>query len=155
MKNLKITLCLVIATITGVYAQKVKKTSFLLSPEEVEVYNFEASTKSTNGAHFEYEFEDDYSVKLTNKVYKISLFFNKTKTEAAQKAISRILDGKNTSSGFEKMVWKKKTLNGKLMYEIELKNNKLKIELIRKQMNVEAYDLLNALGREFIAEINS
>lgn len=155
MKNLIVTFLLVVATITGNYAQEQKKTSFYLSPETVEVYDFETSTKSTKGTRFQYEFEDDYKVKLTNKVYKIQLFIEESKSKAAQKAVSKILDGDDASIGYGKMVWKKTNQDGKPMYEVELKGNKLKIELIREQMNEEAYETLNALGKEFIKRANS
>ncbi|MFK7811226.1 MAG: hypothetical protein AB8B59_01955 [Maribacter sp.] len=152
MKNLKITLCLLILTITGMYAQEENTNTFLLGPEEVKLYKFETSTK---GSHFEYEFEDDYAIKLTNKVYKISLFFEESDREVVQKTVSKILDGKVTSSGFETMVWKKTSQSGKPMYKVKLQDNKLRIEVTRKQMDDEAYKTLNSLGQEFIKEINS
>lgn len=152
MKNLKIILCFLILTITGMYAQEEKTNTFLLGPEEVKLYEFEASTK---GSHFEYQFEDDYTVKLTKKVYKISLFFEATDKEAVQKAVSKVLDGNDAASGFETMVWKKTSQNGKPIYKVELKDNKLRIEVFRKQMNTETYATLNILGQEFIKEIKS
>ena len=153
MKNLKITLLLVTLSITGsIYAQKNKINTFLLSPEKVKLYEFEASTK---GSHFEYELEDDYTVKLTNKVYKISLFFEAADSDTVQNTVSSVLDGKDISKGFETMVWKKTSSNGKPMYKVELKNNKLRIEIFRRHMNSEAYVLLNNLGQEFIKKINS
>ncbi|MFK7811969.1 MAG: hypothetical protein AB8B59_05710 [Maribacter sp.] len=152
MKNLKITLCLLILTITGIYAQELKTNTFLLSPEKVKLYEFETSTK---GAHFEYEFEDDYTIKLTNKVYKINLYFKEGDREVVQKTVSKILDGKDTSKGFKTMVWKKTTQSGKPLYLVELKENKLRIEVVRKQMDAEAYKTLNSLGQEFIKKINS
>jgi len=154
MKNLKITLCLLISAITGIYAQEKSKTNFFLSAETVEVYDFEASTKSTKGKSFQYEFEDDYTVKLTNKVYRIRLFFDDVKNVKAKEAISEILDGE-VITGYKKMVWKKTNQKGKQMYEIELKDNKLKIEVIREQMNTEGYNTLNRLGQKFIEETNS
>lgn len=155
MKNLHVTILLVVATISGNYAQEQKKTNFYLSPETVEVYDFEAGTKSTKGSRFQYEFEDEYTVKLTNKVYKIQLFFEESKSKVAQKAVSKILDGDDASMGYEKMVWKKTNQNRKPVYTVELKDNKLKIEIIREQMNDEAYDILNALGKELINKTNS
>lgn len=155
MKSLKITLFLVFAAMTGNYAQEQKEINFHLSPETVEVYDFETSTKSNKGSRFQYEFEDDYTVKLTNKVYKIQLFYKAAKSETIQKGVSKILDGSDTSIGYEKMVWKKTNQSGKAIYEVELKDNKLRIEVIREQMNDEAYDTLNALGQEFIKNANS
>lgn len=152
MKKLKITLCLLILAITGIYAQQEKTHTFLLGPESVKLYEFEASTK---GSHFEYEFEDDYNIKLTNKAYKISLFFEAAEMEAVQKVVSKVLDGKDFNYGFATMVWKKTSKNGKPMYKVELKDNKLRIEIFRKQMNAETYAILNNLGQEFIKEINS
>ena len=151
MKIKKITLCLLILAITGIYAQEKNTNTFLLSPEKVRLYEYEAAT---NGPHFSYRIEDDYTIRLTNKVYKISLFFKVTDREAAQKAVSKVLVGKDTSSGFDTMVWKKTSQNGKQMYKVELKDSKLRIEVFRKQMNTEAYTLLNNLGQEFIKEIN-
>lgn len=154
MKNLRIIVLLVIAAITSSYAQEQKKNSFLLSADTVEVYDFETSTKSTKGTRFQYEFEDDYTVKLTNKMYKIQLFFDAANSKAIQTTISKILDGEAVT-GYKKMVWKKTNQNGKQMYEIELKDNKLKIEVTREQINTEGYNTLNELGQKFIKEINS
>lgn len=151
MKNLKITLCLFILSFTGICAQETKTNAFLLSPEKVQLYEFETSTK---GSHFEYQFEDEYTIKLTKKVYKVSLFFEEGDREIAQKTVSKILDGKDISKGFETMVWKKTSQSGKSMYKVELQDNKLRIEVTRKQMDAEAYKTLNSLGQEFIKEIN-
>ncbi len=151
MKNLKLTLSLIILSIMGVFAQQEKKGTFFLSPETVKIYDFDASTK---GVQYEYQFEDDYTVKLTNKAYKINLFFEEGQIEAVQKAVSKILDGSNTSSGFKTMVWKETTQDGNPMYKVELKNNKLRIEVTRKNSDDEVYKTLSYLGQEFIKAIN-
>ncbi|MEP3208358.1 MAG: hypothetical protein ABJN95_04165 [Maribacter sp.] len=152
MKNLKITLCMVVLAVLGVSAQKTKNNTFHLSPEMVKIYDFETSTK---GVHYEYQFEDDYTVKLTNKAYKISLFFEDGQIEAVQKAVSKVLDDNRTSSGFKTMVWKKTAHDGKPTYKVELKNNKLRIELTRKNSDETVYKTLSTLGQEFIKAINS
>lgn len=151
MKNLKVTLCMAVMAIYGVFAQQNNTDTFLLSPEAVKIYDFEASTK---GMHYEYQFEDDYTVKLTNKAYKINLFFEKGRIEAVQNVVSSILDGSNTSSGFETMVWKKTAQDGKPAYKVEIKNDKLRIEITRKNSDDEVYETLNQLGQEFIKTIN-
>lgn len=143
---------MVVLTIAGVFAQETNNNTFLLSPERVKIYDFEASTK---GVHYEYQFEDDYTVKLTNKAYKISLFFEDGQIEAVQKAVSKVLDGHKTSSGFKTMVWKKTAQDGKPSYKVELKNNKLRIELTRKNSDDMVYKTLSSLGQEFIKAINS
>lgn len=152
MKNLIITFCMAVLAITGVLAQQEKNKSFLLSNEAVKIYGFEASTK---GVSYEYQFEDNYTVKLTNKVYKINLFFEEGQIEAVQRVVSEVLDGNNTSSGFKTMVWKETAQDGKSKYKVEIKNNKLRIELIRKNSDDEVYETLNHLGQEFIKTINS
>jgi len=152
MKNLKIALCIAIMAITGIFAQQEKDHNFLLSPEMVRVYDFEAST---NGVHYEYQFEDDYTIKLTNKTYKINLFFKENQVGAVQKVVSKVLDGKDTTSGFKTMVWKKTTQEGKPTYKVELKDNKLRIELTRKNSDDKVYTTLSNLGQEFIKVINS
>lgn len=152
MNNLNITLCILVLAIAGVFAQEEKNNTFLLSPEEVKIYDFEASTK---GVHYEYQFEDDYTVKLTNKAYKVSLFFEDGQIEVVQKVVSKVLDGTSSSSGFKTMVWKKTAEDGKPAYTVELKNNKLRIELTRKNSDDEVYQTLSYLGQEFIKAINS
>jgi len=155
MKNLKITVLLIIAVITSTYAQEQKKVNFLLAPKTVEVYDFKEQTVATNGTHFTYEFEDDYTVKLTNKMYKIQLFFEDAKSIDAQKAVAKFLDGTDTKMGYKKMVWKKTNQNGNQMYKIELKDKKLKIEIFRAYMDANAYAMLSNLGKKFIEVTNS
>lgn len=152
MKNLKFTLCLAIFVAFNAFAQQENNQAFLLSPQAVKIYDFEASTK---GVHYEYQFEDDYTVKLTNKAYKISLFFPKGKIETVQKVVANVLEGNNTSSGFTSMIWKKTNQDGKAKYKIEVKDDKLRIEIIRKNSDAEVYETLNKLGQEFIKAINS
>ncbi|MDB4292918.1 hypothetical protein N9954_05870 [Maribacter sp.] len=151
MKNLILTIGLTLVVFSSVMAQQ-KEDTFLIAPEMVQIYGYEAATK---GSLYEYEFEDDYTVKLTNKVYKINLFFNNNMKEVVQKAVSKILDGEDVSSGYENMVWKRTAQNGKRMYEVELKDSKLYIQVIRKHMNSEGYETLNKLGKAFLKEINS
>lgn len=141
-----------VLTIANVFAQQKKEVAFQLSSEAVKVYDYESSTK---GVSYEYQFEDDYTIKLTNKAYKINLFFEKDEIEAVQKAVSKVFDGSTTSSGFKTMVWKKTSQEGKPSYQVELKDNKLRIEVMRKHMDDEAYRTLNHLGEEFIRVINS
>lgn len=142
---------MVLFAIANAFAQD-SNDAFLLSSEAVKIYDFEASTK---GVHYEYQFEDDYTVKLTNKAYKISLFFEDNAIDLVQKVVSKVLDEHNTSSGFNTMVWKETTQNGKPKYTVELKNKKLRIELIRKNANEEVYKTLSYLGQEFIKAINN
>ena len=152
MKSLKITLCVAVFAIAGAFAQQQKNDMFLLSSEAVKIYDFEASTK---GAHYEYQFEDDYTVKLTNKTYKINLFFEEGQIETVQKVVSRVLDGNSTSSGFKTMIWKETTQDGKPTYKVELKGDKLRIEVTRKNSDDDVYKTLSDLGQEFIKAINS
>lgn len=151
MNYLKITLFFVLATSAGMSAQT-NENRFEIGPENVKVYAFEAATK---GSLVEYEFEDAYTVKLTNKVYKINLLFEASKSEQLQRVVSSILEGTDAPSGYGKMVWTRAASKGKPMYTIELKDNKLKIEVFRKRMDAEAYHMLNTLGQESIAAINS
>lgn len=151
MKNLKFTLGLILLVITGVFAQEEKNQVFYLSHETVKIYDFDASTK---GVTYEYQFEDDYTVKLTNKAYKINLFFEHGQLEAVQKVVAKVLEGNDVSSGYDKMVWKKTAQNGKLKYKVELKDDKLRIEIARKNSDDEVYEVLNHLGQEFIKTIN-
>jgi len=151
MKKLTVTLCMVLFAIANAFAQD-SNDAFLLSSEAVKIYDFEASTK---GVHYEYQFEDDYTVKLTNKAYKVSLFFEEKDSEAVQKVVSKVLDGNTTSSGFKTMVWKETTQNGKPRYSVEIKNKKLRIELVRKNANDAVYKTLSYLGQEFIKALNN
>ncbi|QCX01747.1 hypothetical protein FGM00_17095 [Aggregatimonas sangjinii] len=151
MNYFKITLFFVLVTIADMSAQT-KDNTFKIGPENVKVYSFEAATK---GSLVEYEFEDAYTVKLTNKVYKINLLFEASKSEQLQQVVSRILEGTDASSGYGKMVWTRTASKGKPMYTIELKDNKLKIEVFRKRMDAEAYHMLNTLGQESITVINN
>lgn len=151
MKNIKITICLLCIGLTTLTAQE-KEPKFNLSAEEVAVYDYTVSAK---GAQFDYQFEDDYTLKLTNKVYKIKLFFEKSKTATVQRALSKIMDGDAATAGFDKMVWKKTLANGKPIYEIALKDNHLLIHIKRKQMDDQAYERLTSLGRQFLKVIHS
>ena len=141
-----------VLTIASAFSQQEKNDSFFLSPESVKIYDFKTSTK---GVHYEYQFEDDYTVKLTNKVYKINLFFDEGQIDAIQKVVSKVLDGNNTFSGFKTMVWKKTAPDGKLAYRVEVKNSKLRIEVTRKNSDSEVYKILSQLGQEFIKSIHS
>ncbi|TMM58827.1 hypothetical protein FEE95_05190 [Maribacter algarum] len=152
MKNLKITICMTVLAIASVFSQEEENYSFLLSSESVEIYDFKASMK---GAHYEYQFEDVYTVKLTNKVYKINLFFDEGQIDKIQKVVSKVLDVDTISSGFQTMVWKKTAPDGKLAYKVEVKKNKLRIEVTRKNSDSQVYNLLSQLGQEFIKSINS
>ena len=141
-----------VLTIASAFSQQEKNDSFFLSPESVKIYDFKTSTK---GVHYEYQFEDDYTVKLTNKVYKINLFFDEGQIDAIQKVVSKVLDGNNAFSGFKTMVWKKTAPDGKLAYRVEVKNSKLRIEVTRKNSDSEVYKILSQLGQEFIKSIHS
>lgn len=142
------------AAIVGVFAQdeEEKEHQFHLSAESVNVYGFEADTK---GSRFEYEFEDDYSLKITNKVYKVALFFEKSQKEAVQKVVSTMLDDGDTTTGFEKMSWKKTTKEGKPMHEVKVEEGKLKITVYRKQIDTTGFAVINKLGKAFLKEINN
>ncbi len=151
MRTIKITVCILCMGLTALTAQE-KEPKFNLSPEEVVVYDYTVSTK---GVQFDYQFEDDYMLKLTNKTYKIKLFFDEKKKEAVQLALSKIMDDDVATTGFERTVWKKTLDNGKPVYEVELKENQLLIHIKRKQMDDEAYERLTNLGQRFLEAINS
>ena len=152
MKNLKTTLCITMLALVSVFGQQEKDDIFILSPEEVKIYDFNTST---SGLHYEYQFEDDYAVKVTNKVYKINLFFNEDQTEIVQETVSKILEGHNNSSGFKDMVWKKTDIEGQPVYKVEVRSKKLRIEAVRQRMDFRSYRALNHLGQEVINAISS
>ncbi len=154
MKNIVITIGLVLAVVISVFAQdeQAKENQFHLSADMVNIYGFEADTK---GSRFEYEFEDDYNLKITNKVYKVALFFEKDQREAVQKVVSSVLDEGEAAAGFEQMSWKKTTKNGKPVHEVNVVDGKLKITVYRKQIATEGFAIINELGKAFLNEINN
>ncbi len=153
-KSTSTIMLLIVATI-GLFAQKKEqdeKFTFHLSPEMVKVYDHESAT---TGFTLIDVFEDEYNLKLTKKLYKVRLKFAADKMPEVQKLVSEILDGNKESSGYETMVWKKTTSPKRPMYEVELNDNKLKIKVYRKEMNAQAYQVINDLGEAFLRKINS
>jgi hypothetical protein len=122
---------------------------FNLAPESVTVYG---STSDTKGFTLIDEFDDHYSLKLTNKLYKVNLFFEMGKKEALNNIITRILGNKESPD--KQMIWIKTNANKKLIYTIELAELKLKIKIYRKKMDASTYTTLNQLGNEILKEIN-
>lgn len=149
MKTIKITLYILCLGLTTLTAQEEPK--FKISAEALELYD---DMITTTGLRFEYQVEDEYTLKLTNTIYKIKLFYEEEKKEAVQLALSKIMDGNAATTGFDKMVWKKTLANGKPVYEVELKDNQLRIHIKRKEMDDEAYEKLTSLGQRFLETIN-
>ena len=146
---------LLIATTLGLFAQNKEqdvKFTFHLSPEIVEVYDYKSAT---TGFTLIDVFEDEYNLKLTKKLYKVRLKFDADNTEEVQRLVSEILEGNKESLGYKTMVWKKTTSSKRPIYEVELANNKLRIKIYRKEMNAQAYRLINDLGKAFLQKINS
>ncbi len=154
MKHIAITIMVVFGSMIGVFAQDDHTTEnlFYLSADMVNVYGFEADTK---GSRFEYQFEDDYTLKITNKVYKVALFFDQDQREAVQKLVSSVMGNGEATSGFEQMSWKKTAENGKTMHEVKVEDKKLKITVFRKQIDVAGFAEINELGKAFLKEINN
>lgn len=151
MKTIKITMYILCLGLTTLTAQE-EAPKFKISAEALELFD---DTITTTGLRFEYQVEDEYTLKLTNNIYRIKLFFEERKKEAVQIALSKIMDDNTTTTGFDRMVWKKTRANGKPVYEVELKDNQLLFHIRRKEMDDETYKRLTSLGQEFLVTINS
>lgn len=156
MKKIRITISLMVFVLMGISAQEKENTIFQLGPEMVRVYDYEGESKiKPKGITLVSVFEDDYSLKLTNEVYKVNLFFARSKKEQVEKAVLKVMDGENASGKYDTMVWKKTSRSKIPMYEVYLVRNKLKIRINRELMDKEAYGVINQLGEEFLKAIRS
>lgn len=153
MKKLLLALIILCTTMSILYSQNMEDTLiFHLAPESVTVYG---SSSDTKGFTFIDEFDDHYSLKLTNKVYKVNLFFDKNKKEALNNTITRILGNKESRDDQKKMIWIKTNSNNKPIYTIGLEELKLKIKIYRKKMDASTYTTINQLGNEILKEISN
>jgi hypothetical protein len=152
MKKLLLTLVSLSTTLSTLYSQNIEDTLiFHLAPESVTVYG---STSDTKGFTLIDEFDDHYSLKLTNKLYKVNLFFDMDKKVALKNIIIRILGNEESRDDQKKMIWIKTNINKKPIYTIELAELKLKIKIYRKKIDASTYATLNQLGNEILKEIN-
>ena len=153
MKKLLLPLIFLCTTMSILYSQNMEDTQiFHLAPESVTVYG---SSSDTKGFTLIDEFDDHYSLKLTNKLYKVNLFFEMDKKEALNSTITRILGNKESRDDQKKMIWIKTNSNKKPIYTIELAEPKLKIKMYRKKMDADTFVVINQLGNEILKEINN
>ena len=152
MKKVLITIVYMVLAIPAIFSQEIdEKLRFHLAPESVIVYGSESETK---GFTLIDEFEDNYSFKLTNKLYKVNLFFDLGKKETLRHVITKILDTIDSSENPKQLIWKKTNVKRKPVYTIELAERKIKIRLYRKRMDTETYGIINQLGKRILEEIN-
>ena len=150
-KKILLALVLICITFPKIFSQdKEDSHVFLLTPNSVTVYG---SVSDTKGFTLIDEFDDHYSLKLTNKLYKVNLFFPKNKKGALNTILTRIL-GTGESLKNQKS-WKKANINKKPEYTIALTDRKVKIRIYRKQIDTETYAILNELGETLLKEINN
>ncbi|MGB5436239.1 MAG: hypothetical protein WBM98_10150 [Maribacter sp.] len=150
-KKILLALVLICIMLPKIYSQaKEDSRVFLLTPDSVTVYG---SVSDTKGFTLIDEFDDHYSLKLTNRLYKVNLFFPKDRKEALNTIVTRIL-GAGESLKNQK-IWKKANSNKKPEYTIAMTDGKVKIRIYRKQMDAETYASLNELGGTILEEINN
>ncbi len=153
MKQLLLAMIFLCTSTPSVYSQvKEEQLIFHLAPESVTIYG---STSDTKGFTLIDEFDDHYSLKLTNKLYKVNLFFDTGKREALNNIITRVLDTSEWPEGQKQMIWKKTNAKKKPVYTFELADRKLKIKIYRKNMDASTFTAINQLGNEILKEINN
>ena len=144
--------CIFIAIPVIFSQEKEEKNRFYLTPESVIVFGSESDTK---GFTLIDEFDDNFSLKLTNNLYKVNLFFDMEKKEVIRNVITKILDTKDSLEDPKQIFWKKTNDKKKPVYTIELAERKLKIKVYRKHMDTYHYATINRLGENILEEINN
>ena len=153
MKKVLITIVYIVLAIPAIFSREnAEKPRFHLAPESVIVYGNASDTK---GFTLIDEFEDNYSLKLTNKLYKVNLFFDLEKKETLRNVIKKILDTIDSTENPKQLIWKETNVRKKPIYTIELADRKLKFRIYRKRMDTETYGIINHLGKRILEEINN
>lgn len=147
----KISMLLLFASISLLKAQVIN-TGFYMGADSVQVYDYSRKIVD-RGIFLDDTFEDNYNLKITNKVYKVRLNFPSHMKEEVQKLTSKILDDTNSSNGFKTMEWKKNKGVKNEMYQVRIAKGKLRFKVIRANMDQASYALLTAVGQTFLRTI--